>query len=307
MAAFSNNPDTLVDKSGGIESQPGSVRPSKDRVLIATYILLLATSISIWFLAIKTPLWLDETVSFSIIKSGLSEIISRQGWPGVPAYPYILWLWTKIAGTSELALRIPSILATLGAAYLLYRAARELFDRDVAIISAIIFCIHPLIIFASIDARPYAFGVLTTNAAILAVFRLRRSNSYWLAALFGFLAACIVYFHFLFVVILPALAICFFVIKHGDRKWQQFGVALAAFALAFVPVIPGLRFMFHTSGTHVFDKAPQLADLVVTLAPGWTLVSWQVQCFSPLWLQPDRGDPFGIVILTLGALCSVDH
>ena len=90
--------------------------------------LALALAISTWFLAIGAPLWLDETVSFFVIKGGFSEILSRQGWPGVPAYPFILWLWVKAVGTGELALRISSVIAMLGAVYLLYRSARELFD-----------------------------------------------------------------------------------------------------------------------------------------------------------------------------------
>ena len=160
----------------------------------------------------------------------------------------------------------------LGAVYLLYRAALELFDRDIAIIAAVLFCLHPITVFASIDVRPYAFAALAINAAILALVRLRHNHSYWLAALFGFSTACVVYFHFLFAVIFPALALGFFAIKSGNRKnlWRQFGVALAAFAFAFLPVIPWMRPMVHTSGTHVIiDTAPKLVELVWTLAPGW--------------------------------------
>jgi hypothetical protein len=155
----------------------------------------------------------------------------------------------------------------LGAVYLLYRAARELFDRDVALIAAIVFCLHPIIIFASIDIRPYAFAALAVNASILALVHLRHNDSNWLAALFGLSAACIVQFQLLFAVILPALAVCFVVFKIGDRKtlWRQLGIALVVFALAFLPVIPRLQYMAHTSGTHVFSPAPSLLELGSTL------------------------------------------
>ena len=43
-------------------------------------------------------------------------------------------------------------------------------------------------------------------------------------------------------------------------------MALAVFALVFLPVIPRLQYMFHTSGTHVFSEAPRLSELVSTLA-----------------------------------------
>jgi hypothetical protein len=254
--------------TGACHTKPEGLLAVQERVLYAIYPVALAVSISIWLLAIRAPLWLDETVSFFVIKGRFSEILSRQGWPGVPAYPCLLWLWAKAAGTSEIALRISSLLAMLGAVYLLYCAARELFDREAAVIGAIVFCLHPIVSSESIDVRPYAFAALAITGSILVLVRLRHSNSNWLAALFGFLAACIVYFQFLFIVILPALAACFFARKVGGRKtfWRQAGVALVVFAVAFLPVIPGLHYMFHTSSTHVFEDPPTLAEFARVLA-----------------------------------------
>lgn len=242
-----------------------------DRVTYAICAVALAAAISIWFVAVRAPLWLDETISFYTIKKGFWEVLPRQGWPGVPAYYYILWLWTKIAGTRELVLRISSILAMLAAVYLLFRAARELFDTEIAFITATLFCIHPIVIFESIDVRPYTFESLATAAAILALVRLRSNGSNWLAALFGLSAAFIVYFHFLGGAILPALALCFLVVKIGDRKnfWRQMTVALIVFSLAFVLVIPGLLYMLRTRGNHVFDDPPPFRELAWTFAPGW--------------------------------------
>lgn len=238
------------------------------RTLYVIYALALVVSISTWFLAIRAPLWLDETISYFVIKGRFSEILSRQGWPGVPAYPYLLWLWAKAAGTGEIALRTSSVLAMLGAVYLLYRSARELLDWDVAVIAAVVFCLHPIVTSEAIDVRPYPFAALAITSSIFALVRLRHNNSNWLAALFGLSAACIVYFQFLFVVILPALVICFFAVKVADRKtlWRQFGIALVAFALAFLPVIPGLLYMFHTSAVHVYAAAPAFWELRGTLA-----------------------------------------
>ncbi len=250
-------------------------RSIQDYVFSAIYFLALVASISMWFIAVRAPLWLDETGSYWQISAGFLGIWPRQLVSlSFPAYSYILWFSTKIIGASEIALRIPSIFAMLGAVYLLYLAARELFDREISLIAAIIFCLHPIVIFASIDVRPYAFAVLTTNAAILILLRLRRNDSNGLAALFGLLAAWIVWFHFLFATILPALVLCFFIVKIGDRKalWRQFRVAFAVFLLAFLPVIPGLVSISRTSKSHVFELAPNLADLVWTLAPGYLLL-----------------------------------
>lgn len=252
-----------------VDEQSKGAGTTQNTASRAIYAVALAVSISIWFLAIRAPLWLDETSGYWWIKDGFSQIWSRQTLDPTTYY-YILWLATKILGTSETALRIPTILATLGAVYVLYLAARELFDRETALIAAILFCIHPIVIFASVDVRPYAFAMLATNAAILILLRLRHSDSNWMAALFGVSAALLVYFHYLFGVVLPALLVCYFLVKSGSgrRMWRQFGVAIAAFALAFLPLIPGLRYLFHEPGSHVCMPAPTLPTLIWTIAPG---------------------------------------
>jgi hypothetical protein len=236
------------------------------------YAVALAVSISLWFIAIRSPLWLDETWQYWDIKDGLSKIWPRQfASLAFPAYSFILWLWTKIAGTSELALRIPSVFAMLGAVYLLYRIARELFEREIAMITVIVFSVNTIVIFSSIDARAYAFATLVTNAAILILLRLRRDDSNLLAALFGLTSACIVYFQYLFAAILPAFVLCFFIVKAGNHKalWRQFGIAAIVFALAFLPVIPGLHYVFASRSAHVAEIPPKLRDLAWTFAPGW--------------------------------------
>ncbi len=231
------------------------------------YALALAVAISTWFIEIRAPLWLDETVSMFLIKGGWAGIMSRQVWPDAPAYSCLLWLWTKVMGTGELMLRISSVLPMLAAVYLLYRTARELFDQDVAFIAAIVFCLHPIIIFAAIDIRPYAFAALVINATILVLIHLRHNDSNWLAALFGLLAAGIVEFQLLFAAVLPALAVCFIASKIGNRRtlWRQLTIALVVFVLGFLPAIPRLQYMMHTSGTHVFSETPRLLQLISTI------------------------------------------
>ena len=243
------------------------------RVELPGYVLALLVSVSLWFLAFHAPLTDDETGSFWQISQGFWKILSRQGGLSFPTYAYILWFFSKILGTSEPALRVPSILAMAGAVCFLYGTARKLFDTGVALIVTIIFCLHPVVMFAAIDVRPYAFAALAINAAIFALICLRESNSNWLAALLGFVAACIVYFHFLFTLILPVFAICFFVVKVGDRKVRvrQLIVAVVTFGVAILPTTRGLLFTFQTRSTHVYDVAPNWMQLAAALAPGWLI------------------------------------
>lgn len=270
-------PDAISgNQVGEVAANPDRPRNSHailDRAQYAIYALALAGSISLWFSAIRAPLWLDETSSFWQISAGFSQIFSRRGQVSA-AYPYIVWLTTRITGTSEIALRIPSILAMLAAAYLLYRAARELFDRDVALIVTIIFCAHPIVVFASIDARPYAFGALAITAAIFLLVWLQHSDSNWLAAAFGVAAGASVHFQLLFGSVLLVLAVCFLVAKAGDVKTpvRQTTIAFGAFVLVFLPVIPDVLQLFRYRQTYVFEKTtPGIMELGSTLAPVWSV------------------------------------
>jgi hypothetical protein len=65
------------------------------RVHYTAYVLALAVSISTWLVAIRAPLWVDETISLFLIRDGFSGI-ARQMWPDSQAYSYLLLLWTKV-------------------------------------------------------------------------------------------------------------------------------------------------------------------------------------------------------------------
>jgi 4-amino-4-deoxy-L-arabinose transferase-like glycosyltransferase len=249
------------------------------RLRSSLFACALLVSLSIWLLAIRAPLRLDETGSFWQISSGFSGIWPRQFISlSFPAYSYILWLCSHIFGTSEIALRIPSVLAMCAAAAALYVIAREIFSQEIAAISVVLFCLNPTVIFEAIDVRPYAFAVFTSNLAILAMLRLRRSESWWLAVPTGVASALPIYFHHLFGVILPAIWMLFLVLRTTTFKstLKDLLLALASFTLALLPLLPGLRYLFHTAGSHVYETPPEFSRLFWTVAPGWLLPTFLV-------------------------------
>ena len=234
--------------------------------------LALCASIASWFSTIRSALWLDETISYWQISGGFWQIWSRRGLSS-PLYAYILWATKSLFGSNEIVLRIPSVIAMLAATYLLYLIAREFYSSDVAVIVAVIFCLHPTVAFAAVDARPYAFAALAANCAILSFLRFMKTASKSAAILFGASAAAVFYFHYLFGVLLPALTLVFFVWK--GREWRRFApkltIATVVFGVMMAPVIVPLLSLFRTGHSHVFDRAPQIGDLMFTLAPGHVL------------------------------------
>jgi hypothetical protein len=251
-------------------------RPKDSRLLAAAYIAALLAAVSVWFLAIRAPLWVDETLSYWQIAGGFQQVWTRSILGNsFAAYAYILWLTNAIAGGREIVLRVPSVLAMLAATYIFYRCARELFSWDVALIATVMFVLPKGIAFAAIDVRPYGFALLFTNLTILMFLRWIKTSEMQYAAFFGMAAAGIFCFHYLFATILGALAL-YYLVSRGSvllRNLGQIAVAVGCFALFLLPVLPRLRYIYETRAAHSFASAPQLMDVLQVLNPGkWQLI-----------------------------------
>ena len=272
-----DRPQSVLLASAATVTIPGNATISTAKRLDASsnsqlrnmfYVFALAASIATWFLAIGSPLWLDETASYWQISGGFSQIPSRT-LAGLyfPPYFYLLWLTKTLFGSSELVLRLPSVIAMGSAIYFLYRSARDLFDHDVAMIVCIMFCLDPHILFMSIETRPYAFGELATAVAVFAFIRWSRTHNIRFAVLFGFSSATILYFHYVFAVVLPAFVVCYLMDEDLRKDIRGFCVALASFLITLSPAIPRLREVFITRSTHIHAAVPSLGLVLLPLWP----------------------------------------
>ncbi|MGB8731519.1 MAG: glycosyltransferase family 39 protein, partial [Candidatus Sulfotelmatobacter sp.] len=231
-----------------------------------TYPVALVASLSIWFLAIRAPLWLDETLAYWQVSGGFGKVWSRSAlMPSSIGYLYTLWVAKSILGSSEIALKIPSTLAMLGAVYFLFRAARELFDLEYAFLSCIFFTLEYNVVFAASDARPYAFALLATNVAICAFVRWMKRQQMREAILFG--------------AILPAIAVSDLVARGRSIKTdlRQQAAGLITFTLVALPLVFRVASLYQSKVIHVVQELrhPGLAALN-TLAPMQTLIGFGI-------------------------------
>lgn len=266
-------------EANSVDISPDHDRQRKPAARSAStlYVLALLAAVTTWFLGLHQPFDLDETSSVWFISGGPRHIWSNRLFDLVfPVYYYLLWFWSRFFGTSEAALRSLSVLAMLAAAWVLYLAAEQLFNRRaLAFAAVIVFCVHPITIFESVNVRPYPFVALAASLSIWLLLRLRNSNSLYLAALFGLSAALTAWFHYLSVTILPGLLICYFLIKRSEKNvdrrtmWRQLAVALAFFVIASLPLVPGILYLLRTAHSHVYESTPSLYDLFWTVAPRW--------------------------------------
>lgn len=244
------------------------------------YPVSLLASLSIWLLAIRAPLWLDETLAYWQVSGGFAKVWSRSAlMPSSIGYLYTLWFAKSMLGSHEIALKIPSTLAMLGAVYFLFRVARELYDQETAYITSIFFALTYNVVFAATDARPYAFALLATNVATFAFVRWMAGHQMRQAMLFGATAAGILYFHYLFGALLPVFAIYYLVARGRSIKadLRQLAAVLASFALFSLPLVYRVASLYHTRAAHVVQEQhhPVLTALN-TLAPLQLLIGFAI-------------------------------
>ena len=267
------------------------------------YPIALLASLSIWLLALRAPLWLDETLAYWQVSGGFWKIWSRSElMPSSIGYLYTLWAARWILGNQEIALKIPSTLAMLGAVYFLFRSARELFDQDIAFLVCIFFALEPNVVFAATDARPYAFALLATNFAIFAFVVWMKRHEMRQAILFGAAAAAILYFHYLFGAIMPAFAIYYLLIRRHSIKGdaRQLTAVLTSFTLLALPLIYRVAVLYHTRETHVVQELPPKWIALNTLAPVQTLIGFVVTAFLAALVRKitlPRRDCFPAILL----------
>lgn len=178
------------------------LRPAPRRIQFhVLWALAVVAGLRLWILPLGSSLWLDELVTYWSANKGVMASIGRsQFWPGQSiAYTALISALIRVAGSNEIVLRLPSVVATVFTARLLFRLAQRFVDTEAGILAVIVFVsLHEIAKDAATNARPYAIALLLVVAAALQLVR-------WLDTqrprnLVGFIltAAAIPYFHLLF-------------------------------------------------------------------------------------------------------------
>jgi uncharacterized membrane protein len=101
----------------------------------------------------QKSLWLDEAFSvYQAERAELARPVYVEG-PHPPLYYTLLHYWVRLAGAGETAVRLPSVAASLAGVGLLYLIARQLADRQAALLAAGLLALSPLDVWYAQEAR----------------------------------------------------------------------------------------------------------------------------------------------------------
>ncbi|MDC0358874.1 glycosyltransferase family 39 protein [Oligoflexia bacterium] len=243
-------------------------------ILVAVLILCLAP--------LTQSLWVDEAISYWVASASLTETFDRaitfQGQS--PLYFILLWVVIQIAGLSEIVLRAPSLICFFVSCVFLYRLAEDLFDKETASISLLLFICCDGVLRAGFSARPYSAALMCSLGAMLALIYWIRGGKLRHQALYVLLSVGAIYFHYLYAGMLIIHLIYVAFTKPADRAVtsRQVLAALLVMAVLFLPAI------FHVLrlATREAELAYALMPTAVDLLKSWLPITLLVYVITPL-------------------------
>ena len=128
--------------------------------------------------------WFDEVFSYFVARENLANLIFATAADTHPPFYYlILHFWLKIAGNSEVLLRLLSTIFGILLIYIVYLLGKISFNQKTAVVAALFTSLSPLLVYYSAETRMYILVTLLTTSTILFFFKLIKkwstAYSFW--------------------------------------------------------------------------------------------------------------------------------
>jgi len=211
---------------------------------------------------VNQSLWLDEATTAMTVKTfSLSQIITQFSPSDFhpPLYYLVMKVWTSIFGYSEVALRMPSVLFSLAAGWMVYsiitngtlriskEEIREKRYEKIAFWAAAFFLCNPLIIYYSQEARMYAMVTFTIAVSFYYLIKVQTANfrlqsmDFWLMNLFLILSFYTFYASIFYI------ASVYLYLFWKDKNKGRTLISAAVFTIGMVFIAPLIVQQFENS------------------------------------------------------------
>jgi mannosyltransferase len=140
-------------------------------------ILILAVALRLWGLGSES-LWLDEALTWQKLSFSPLDFVTHFAHETQTILYYgIEKVWSRVVGTSEWALRFPSVIYGLAAVLGTFLLTRALFSAITGLYAALLMAVNPFAIFYSQETRPYELFLAAAVFSCYYVLRVLRDGT----------------------------------------------------------------------------------------------------------------------------------
>lgn len=179
----------------------------------------------------------DEGFSVALAAKPVREMVALmlQSEPNPPLYFVALKGWIAIAGSNELALRWPSVLAGAVLVALTYRLGRAWLGKPAAAGAAVLAAFNPFLVWYAQDARVYSLLAALVLGAAWLTWRAAQKRNWQLWVWAGCLWWLALFAHYFAALALASILLALIVAAHTRARWRAaFGMS-AGITLAQLP------------------------------------------------------------------------
>ena len=200
-------------------------------------------------------LWIDEALTAWAIDQSYRDLLHEIQF----GHFALVKTWAELAGTSEVALRLPSVVGGVVAVLLMYGLARTMFDERIGFVAALLLALNPFVVMWSQQARAYSIVVALVIAATWLLLRALEKNGLHAWAAYVVVLICLIFWQtFSALVFLPA---------HVLMGWRSWGARIS-WCIAAAYSVP---WFMHIGNRHELElptswiQEPTVGDVVQAL------------------------------------------
>lgn len=189
--------------------------------------------------SINQSLWLDETINVLAARDyGFWDFVTRYPVADFhpPLYFAILWVWERLFGISEIAVRVPSVIFGVLTVFLTYLIGKKLFSKKVGLLASLFLSVAPLHVYFSQEARMYSLAAFAAALTSFFLVKLIKGER-WGGVGYVLSVGLLLYSDYLAYLLLPVHLVWVILFQRKMLKSYLFSLVVgAAFILPWLPI-----------------------------------------------------------------------
>jgi mannosyltransferase len=221
----------------GESARTARVRIVRDPVIVTVAALtVLALVLRFWRIG-HQGFWFDEANTAADIRFSPGSMLGllSQNETTPPLFYCVAWVWARVFGFSEPALRALPALSGVAAVPLMYASATRLVTRRAGLVAAALTACNPFLVWYSQEFRPYEPLVALSAAGLLCFACARERPTARAVAAWGVVSALAIGVHYYALLVVVPEAACLLV---AHRRHRGVLIAVGVVGLVGVALLP---------------------------------------------------------------------